>query len=99
MTCKCQVIEKENNCWIIALSECIDGYQLFGPFESKYEVEAYIKQYLESNITTTEFYDFEHPDVKILINKMKGAPFKNKYWDFEDYKILAWRCSGFRSRR
>jgi antirestriction protein len=99
MQCRCQIIEQENNSWIIALSECINGCQVFGPFSSKYEVDAYIKTYLDSYVNHKEFYDFEHPDNRRELNKVKGPPYKYRYWDFEDYKVLAWRNAGFRSRR
>lgn len=100
MLCKCQVIEKENSCWIIYLSDCIDGHQCFGPFNSKYEVDSYLKEYLEPYIQKQiEYFDFEHPETKNLKTKIPDKPYKCKSWDFEDYKILAWRNAGFRSRR
>lgn len=99
MSCKCQIIEKENNSWIIAVSECIDGYQCFGPFTNKHEVDAYLKQYLSKFKIITEYYDFEHPENKFILDSIKTPPYKNKYWDFEDYKVMAWRNAGFRSRR
>lgn len=99
MPCKCQIIEKENNCWIIAVSECIEGKECFGPFYSKYEVDAYFKEYLSKYISKKEIYDFEHPETKKLIASIKNPPFKYRYWDFEDYKVMAWRNAGFRSRR
>jgi hypothetical protein len=99
MKCECQIIEKENNVWVVAVSKCIEGYNCFGPFESKYEVEGYIKQYLEPYIASIRYYDFEHPDTRALLNKIDGPAFKSKYWDFEDFKILAWRNAGFRSRK
>jgi hypothetical protein len=99
MKCKCQIIEKENNVWIITLSGCVSGHQSFGPFESKYEVEAYLKEYLQPYITPPEYYDFEHPETRPLLSSIKNPPFKERLWDFESYKIMAWRNAGFRSRK
>jgi len=99
MHCKCQIIEQENNSWIIALSECVEGCKVFGPFNSKYEVDGYIDTFLKSHVKQKEYYDFEHPENRKELNKINAPPHKCKYWDFEDYKVLAWRNAGFRSRR
>lgn len=99
MSCKCQIIEKENNSWIIAVSECVEGHECFGPFSSKYEVDAFFNEYLSKHVSAKECYDFEHPEKSNLIKKIKSPPFKYKLWDFEDYKVMAWRNAGFRSRK
>jgi hypothetical protein len=99
MKCKCQIIEKENNVWVIALSGCVAGHESFGPFESRYEVDAYLNEYLLPYISSIHYYDFEHPETRELINSIKSTPHKNKLWDFESYKIMAWRNAGFRSRK
>jgi len=99
MLCRCYIIEVENNKWLIALSECIEAHGLFGPFSSFWEADSYYLEYLSKYSLKPLRIDFEHPERADILRSIKGPPFKLKYWDFEDYKVMAWRNAGFRSRR
>lgn len=99
MNCKCEIIEYQNNHWVAAFDECLDASEKHGPFHSKYEVEAYLQQYFPAHKIEKVYLDFEHPDNKKTLQKYREPMFKYRHWDFEDYKILAWRNAGFRSRK
>lgn len=99
MLCKCYIIEVENKKWIIAFSECVEAHHSFGPFSDYWEAESYLKQYLSIYSKSPRKIDFEHPERQDLLKSIKGPPYKHKYWDFEDFKVMAWRNAGFRSRR
>jgi hypothetical protein len=99
MICRCYIIEVENNKWLIAFSECVEAHSSFGPFHSFWEAESYHMEYLSKYSLKPLKIDFEHPERAEILRSIKGPPFKLKYWDFEDYKVMAWRNAGFRSRR
>ena len=99
MLCKCHIIEFENKKWMIAFSECIESHRTFGPFDSFWEAEGYWMAYLSKYSLKPLVIDFEHSERAVLINALKGPPHKDKYWDFEDFKVMAWRNAGFRSRK
>lgn len=99
MHCNCNIIETQNNVWVLNFSECIEGHMTFGPFRSSDEARYYCKNFFgDFYFKTAKIIDFEHPQGQNLRITIKGPPFKHRYWDFEDYKILAWRNAGFRSR-
>lgn len=98
MNCKCYIIESENKKWLIAFSECIEAHHSFGPFDSFWEAEAYQREYLSKYSLKPQKIDFEHPERQSILKAIIGKPYKSRYWDFEDYKVMAWRNAGFRSR-
>ena len=100
MLCACEIIEIENNSWVLSFSECIEGHMNFGPFNSSDEARYYCKNYFgDKYFNLVDVIDFEHPRNRSIVRNINSPPFKDRYWDFEDYKILAWRNAGFRSRK
>jgi len=99
MECKCELVEIQNGEWFVAFSECIRGYQLFGPFKSKMEASYYVQEYFPRFTKMYSVIDFEHPMHREKVISIKGPPFRERLWDFEDYKAMAWRNAGFRSRK
>ena len=99
MSCSCYILELENSRWIIAFSECFENNYTYGHFGSFWEAESYYKQYLSRSAIKPQKIDFEHPEWLDVMSMVRGQPFKERYWDFEDYKVMAWRNAGFRSRR
>lgn len=93
---KCQIVEIENNKWLLLLNED-QNKKCFGYFCSKDEGEAYCKNYFGE--IRKSIIDFEHPENRVVCSKIEHPPEKHRLWDFEDYKVMAWRNAGFRSRR
>jgi hypothetical protein len=99
MKCSCYILELESSQWIISFTECFENNFTYGYFGSFWEAEGYYKEYLSRSGIKPQKVDFEDPEWLDVMSSVRGQPFKQKYWDFEDYKVMAWRNAGFRSRR
>jgi hypothetical protein len=63
------------------------------------EASYYVKEYFPRFTKMYSVIDFEHPGHRDKVISIKGPPFRERLWDFEDYKAMAWRNAGFRSRK